>query len=998
VSDVFTFENVPQEMKALNQWVCWKFKETTEKDGTVKKRKIPCKTNGIYASSINVSTWTTFDKAVSAVEEGKRVDGIGFVFTDESGIVGVDFDHIIENGVFTPDSLEEVKSLNSYSEISPSGTGVHVYIFGEKEGEQCKFKLPDKTDREVYNNKRFFTVTGQTLNCSSTVNKSQEALNVLCAKWELLDTTRKEAQAEERNETLKSTGVECLTSPEMNDEEILKICRRAKNKDKFKKLFAGDISEYNNDASAADQAFCNILAFYTQKPEQIDRIFRQSKLMRDKWEREDYREWTVTTAIDSHSEYYQKNNSKKKEKITVLVPEELTTILKKAEEDGITGVPNCLKWIAENSEALFTLPRCLLLKEIIDARAGIFEMPEVIKDIGRVFKLETENLEIIYDRVNTINCEYHKEKKRIELTIARINTYPEIMRSRAEQELLTGDPYKFNLDTWKRRHIGDEVVGQTLIACAGSTFIVGKNAGLHFKPSGESGKGKTSGVDTFLDQLPPSMIIRGGLSDKYIYYGDDINAGSICFVDDRDLSDNLKEVVKNSISNFQKPEFHRTVINGTPKKFRASPRTSWIFASVDGFDDEQIDNRFLKADVDSTHEQDEKVAEFQRKGEFSDILTSDNEDLEVCKCMFDILSLFTYDIRVPYAEAIIWNHVKNRRNQPKFIDIIRSVCLYKIYQRECVSGCFLANMEDYTQAVEIYKGTATQNNINLTAQEQKVLNVFITQNKAVGYYKNPLKTAAARMDIEELMDATGFKRSRLVQILEGRRDRNTYGMFDKVDQLYKEESETGRKTLYFYKGNVDFSTFERFTSIKSTEDVEKLTENIKRQLQSTTASTVTIENDIRSRIISNCYHLLPSVTKQMVTVKSTSVSSKGVLIYNTVTTFSEKRETQNFCVSEFDRHSTSGQNTQNENFSLCGSKTRDFGNSTVNQDKKVSSDNENTCYHTMVTVGNSWCQSEIDKSTDSDLLLPVSANTDKVGVGKVVSADEAFKLFDEEVA
>ncbi len=653
-----------------------------------------------------------------------------------------------------------------------------------------------------------------------------------------------------------------------------------------------------------------------------------------------------------------KEKSKSKGKEPIVIPEELKSILKKAEEDKITGVPECLKWISENSKVLFTLPRGLLSKEVIDFRAGLFDMPEIIKEIGKVFKIESESLEIIYDKINTINNEYHKEKKRIELTIARINTYPDSVRNKAEQELLTGDPYQFQLNTWRKRHIGDEVVGQTLLACAGSTFITGKNAGLHFKPSGESGKGKTSGVDTYLNQLPPSMIIRGGLSDKYIYYGDDINAGSICFVDDRDLSDNLKEVVKNSISNFQTPEYHRTVIQGRAQKFRAAPRTSWIFASVDGFDDEQIDNRFLKADVDATHEQDERVAEFQRGSEFSDILTSDNEDLKVCQCMYDILSLFTYDIRVPYTEAIIWNHVRNRRNQPKFIDIIRAVCLYKIYQRECIAGCYLADIEDYYRAVEVYKGTATQNNINLTAQEQKILNVFITKNKADGYYKNPLKNQAARLDIEDLMDATGFKRARLLQILEGRKERGTYGMFDKVTQLCKEESDKGRKTLYFYKGNVDFSTFERFTNIKPTEEVEKITENVRLQLQSATVSTVTTENTIKSHIISNCYHLLPSVTKQMVAVESTAVSSKGVLIYNTATINREKREThiqsQNEEVGSTKNSSSSSLPV--EKIFLPLSQTRDFGNSTLNKDKKESTDSETSVTIPLVAGGSSWYQ------------------------------------------
>ena len=109
---------------------------------------------------------------------------------------------------------------------------------------------------------------------------------------------------------------------------------------------------------------------------------------------------------------------------------------------------------------------------------------------------------------------------------------------------------------------------KTLPVCAASTFITGKNSGLSLKISGNSGKGKSSGADAFLDLIPSDMLIKGGLSDKYLYYADDLQAGSLCFVDDKDLSPPMKELVKTSITNFQKSEHHRTVINGEPSTMK----------------------------------------------------------------------------------------------------------------------------------------------------------------------------------------------------------------------------------------------------------------------------------------------------------------------------------------------------------------------------------------------------------------------------------------------
>ena len=64
-------------------------------------------------------------------------------------------------------------------------------------------------------------------------------------------------------------------------------------------------ASYEGDHSRADLALCRLIAFYTQDPEQIDRLFRQSALFRSKWERADYREWTITKAIETTPERWR---------------------------------------------------------------------------------------------------------------------------------------------------------------------------------------------------------------------------------------------------------------------------------------------------------------------------------------------------------------------------------------------------------------------------------------------------------------------------------------------------------------------------------------------------------------------------------------------------------------------------------------------------------------------------------------------------------------------
>lgn len=95
--------------------------------------------------------------------------------------------------------------------------------------------------------------------------------------------------------------------PALNDEEVLQLCRNAKNAPKFERLFArGDLSEHDGDYSRGDQALVSMLAFYTQDGEQLDRLFRASALYRpEKWgKRSDYRTRTIQKALSGLLEIY----------------------------------------------------------------------------------------------------------------------------------------------------------------------------------------------------------------------------------------------------------------------------------------------------------------------------------------------------------------------------------------------------------------------------------------------------------------------------------------------------------------------------------------------------------------------------------------------------------------------------------------------------------------------------------------------------------------------
>lgn len=270
-------DNIPTELKKLKQWVCW--------DG---KDKIPRNPHtGKNAMSNNSETWGTFKDAVKACETYK-FSGVGFVFAN--GYFGVDLDHCLDNVDFCD---EFVETLQSYAEISQSGNGLHII---------CKGKLPDKSRRknnvEMYSEGRYFICTGNLYNENyKSVKDCTESIKVLYNKFLPIDRPN-------------SPYIKPVVSIDMDDQEVIDKARNCKTGYLFNALYTGNWQGMYPSQSEADMAFCNQLAFWTQRnEEQIDRIFRSSGLMRAKWDSKrgdsTYGAITVQKACASCTDVYE---------------------------------------------------------------------------------------------------------------------------------------------------------------------------------------------------------------------------------------------------------------------------------------------------------------------------------------------------------------------------------------------------------------------------------------------------------------------------------------------------------------------------------------------------------------------------------------------------------------------------------------------------------------------------------------------------------------------
>ena len=521
------------------------------------------------------------------------------------------------------------------------------------------------------------------------------------------------------------------------------------------------------------------------------------------------------------------------------------------------GFLACETWINNNKLNIAKIQPEILAKKLSDPRSKKYTHNDFILGIKEKFKLSVYETDEADHKILSINTKYHSESKRLINILKRLQTYSLKARKAAEKLLLKGNPLPFIINTWKKSHVGDESVGKTLPVCAASAFITGNNAGLPLIIIGPSGKGKSDAVNDFFDLLPPSIALRTGFSDKYLYYSNDILPGSVSFLDDKELTGAFKELAKNLQTNFQVPVEYRTVIDGEPIVLTAPERNVLISSSVEGNKDVQMDNRCLQCEIDSTEEQDIAVSQQQRQKEIANTSKSFKLNVETCKCIFDILSLLTYQIKIPFAEAVKWNHTHNRRNQPKFFDIIRAVCLYKINQRPYINGYFLASLEDYDEACKIYKHTTVQTNTNLSKSEQNVLETLYNANKKNGFYKiKPLDAKkAVRMTYEDIAAAVGLAKDRVRHILTGKEGKE--GLTSKVVGLGSEGSNDGKhKKVFYYTGNIDFKRFETFSSlIKNDEEIIKIISESLKKLQDTQIE----ENEIIKEAFKDLAEYMPAL-------------------------------------------------------------------------------------------------------------------------------------------
>lgn len=258
------------KMLEVPQWILW---GRRNREGKI--TKVPIGKNGRATSYSNPKCWKTFKQAIGEYMNGTSVgensiDGVGFCITEDDPYVAIDLDNLNKwNGW-----QEIVEKFHSYTEHSPSGEGLHIW---------CKGYIPDERHCvrvgshetggiEVYDAKHYMTVT---LSPAATAKTCEIVENMDAIHW-----------------LVKS----------MDDRRLISNVLQKDTDKKFQSLWSGNWKKLYPSQSEAELAFCRILANNHAPMHQIDRIYRQSKLYRAKWNEKrgtsTYGEMTLTTATE----------------------------------------------------------------------------------------------------------------------------------------------------------------------------------------------------------------------------------------------------------------------------------------------------------------------------------------------------------------------------------------------------------------------------------------------------------------------------------------------------------------------------------------------------------------------------------------------------------------------------------------------------------------------------------------------------------------------------
>lgn len=299
-------DNLPAQLRETGLFCCWRYEQ---RKGSDKPTKVPYnpKTHGM-AQSTNPETFAPLAVALAAMGSC-GYDGIGVgVF---SNLGAIDIDHCVDEAGKPSELAQDItKIMGAYTEISPSGRGLRI-LFTVPDGfqyDRARYYINNqKLGLEAYiagATQKYVTVTGNAVNPGYLLEERGEQLRAVLEKYMVRPQARESAPGGRARNAAIGGGAPI----EPDDLALIERAKRSKNGAAFTALWAGDITGYKSH-SEADVALCNALAWWTNgNADRVDHLFRQSGLMREKWDRptagSTYGAITIQNAVSTRKSGY----------------------------------------------------------------------------------------------------------------------------------------------------------------------------------------------------------------------------------------------------------------------------------------------------------------------------------------------------------------------------------------------------------------------------------------------------------------------------------------------------------------------------------------------------------------------------------------------------------------------------------------------------------------------------------------------------------------------
>jgi hypothetical protein len=374
------------------------------------------------------------------------------------------------------------------------------------------------------------------------------------------------------------------------------------------------------------------------------------------------------------------------------------------------------------------------------------------------------------------------------------------IKSKAIEVLRNGDPVDYMIRVYNRLHVGDTQIGKILLLSIGCQSVI-NSEGLQPKLSGPSGKGKTHAAKSIYHLIPDlGYKLAGSLSAKSLFYFPDMKPGTIVFSDDIRMSSDLEDTLKRAMTNFQQKTKHRTVTRDGYAELEIPERTTWWLTSVDSQYSDELLSRLFGLDIDDSSNQDDEVTKQQLKSaKVGDVPLPEDEDVKVCRAIIHIVKSQQFKVDIPFADYIVWHASGDRRNLPRFLDLIKSYAAFRFMQRYVFEeNEIFANLEDFDDAKALYEEGKAGQTTKLTKAELRLVQWMagkgpLSINAVVSDYKKP--------------NGDQYSQEAIRKIIEGKRDGK--GLTDKIPgMLVTGSGGKGDEKKYEIKSFDDSSSLE----------------------------------------------------------------------------------------------------------------------------------------------------------------------------------------------